>query len=107
MSTATSQSKSTARRPSLARELTAEKRAQKLIAAVEAVATLLSAPRDRLGRLEPAQAPHSHEARETVRMMSIEYGVGPSKDYIEQAAQVLKAAVAEHQQPCKKCGGAR
>lgn len=81
--------------------------ARKLVQVVEAVATLLSAPRDRLGRLEPAQAPHSAEARETVRMMAVDYGVAPAKDYMAQCAQVLRAAVAEHEQLCKKCGGAR
>ena len=65
-----------------------------LIFAMRAVAKVLEAPRDRLGRLDVAVASEEiREARETVRGLAVHYGVTGGKDIMEQCAKVLQASI--------------
>ena len=70
-----------------------------LIHALQAIAGVLEAPRDRLGRLD-ISATRGH-AREQLRLLAVRYGVSGSHDYMEQCAKVARAVIAMHRQGIK------
>lgn len=69
-----------------------------LIGVLSTIATVLEAPRDRLGRLDLAwgneQATAACEAREVLRNMAVAFGVTGSADIMELCAKVARAAIA-------------
>lgn len=65
--------------------------APELVEAMRAVAALLEGPRDRLGRLDISAGP----IRERVRDLHKAYKCEGAKDYIDQCAKVLRAALAK------------
>lgn len=54
---------------------------------------VLSAPRDRLGRLDFATSERSREARESLRLLAKALNVPGCVDTLEQCEQVLRAAL--------------
>lgn len=66
---------------------------QTLAGAIRVVSDVLSAPRDRLGRLDFAAADKSREARETLRLLAEAYSVPGCIDVMEQCEKVLRAAL--------------
>lgn len=61
-----------------------------LVEAAKAVADLLGdTPRDRLGRLDIVAT----DKREAVRRLAIKYDCAQAQDYMEQCANVLRAAI--------------
>jgi hypothetical protein len=70
------------------------KRPVELVGVLSTIATVLEAPRDRLGRLDITFGTPAGDAREVLRKMAIEFGVAGSSDTMEQCAKVARAALA-------------
>ena len=65
-----------------------------LMLVAQAVAMILEAPRDRLGRLE-FFTDEARASREALRFHAVQYGVESGMDVLQQAGNVLRAALAE------------
>jgi hypothetical protein len=66
---------------------------KELIEALQAIAGVLEAPRDRLGRLDLAAA--QGDAREQLRLLAVKYETTGSHDLMGQCAKVARAAIAK------------
>lgn len=62
-----------------------------LLAVLSAVAGVLEAPRDRLGRLDIAST--QGEQREALRLLAVKFGATGGSDYMDQCAAVCRAAI--------------
>ena len=73
------------------------KRPVELVGVLSTIASVLEAPRDRLGRLDLAwgnsEATEACAAREVLRDMAIAFGVTGSADTMEMCAKVARAAI--------------
>lgn len=73
--------------------MSAAKHTPDLLAALEAIAGVLEAARDRLGRLDSYGM--NYEAREALRSLAVKYEVGGARDYMDQCAKVARAVLAK------------
>lgn len=65
-----------------------------VLEAAVVIARILSVPRDRLGRLDFVATEEARHAREMLRVLAVRYKVPGAHDHLEQAANVLRAAIA-------------
>lgn len=70
------------------------KKPVELIGTLSTIATILEAPRDRLGRLDIEHGTPAGKAREVLRSMAIAFGVPGAQDTMEQCAKVARAVIA-------------
>ena len=66
------------------------KQETQVVAVLKAIAGVLEAPRDRLGRLDIAET-HGIKAREELRMLAVELNATGGTDYMHQCANVARA----------------
>lgn len=69
------------------------KRPVELLGVLSTIATILEAPRDRLGRLDITHGTPAGDAREVLRDMAIAFCVTGSADTMYQCAKVARAAI--------------
>jgi hypothetical protein len=74
------------------------KRPVELLGVLSTIATVLEAPRDRLGRLDIEHGTAAGDARETLRSLALafdvqHYELGDHGDILEMCSRVAKAAV--------------
>jgi chloramphenicol 3-O-phosphotransferase len=69
------------------------KKPVELVGVLSTIATVLEAPRDRLGRLDIVYGSPAGDAREILRDMAIAFGVDGSADTMDQCAKVARAAI--------------